>query len=56
MLDVTVLLSELSDVEKVRSYYTGSTSFIREVEQRQEVVEQKLKGIDEAGKDIPSLL
>jgi cell division GTPase FtsZ len=55
-LDITVVLSELSDVEKVRSYYTGSASFIREVEQRQEVVEQKLKGIDEAGKDIPSLL
>ena len=31
ILDVTVILSELSDVEKVRNYYTESASFIPEV-------------------------
>ena len=56
VMDVTVILSELGDVEKVRGYYTGSTGFIKEMTQRQEVMGQKLKGIDEAGKDIPSLL
>ncbi len=56
VLDVTVVLSELSDVEKVRNYYSGSTNFIREVAKKQEQVESKLKGIDDAAKDIPSLL
>jgi len=56
MLDVTVILSELSDVEKVRNYYTQSTSFIPEVKKRQRRIESKLSKIDEAAKDIPSLL
>ncbi len=56
VLDVTVILSELSDVEKVRQYYSESASFIHDVARKQEQVEKKLKGIDEAGKDIPSLL
>jgi len=56
MLDVTVILSELSDVEKVRKYYSESASFIPEVKKRQRRVESKLSKIDEAAKDIPSLL
>ena len=56
VLDVTVMLSELSDVEKVRNYYTESTSFIPEVKKRQRRVESKLSKIEEAAKDIPSLL
>ncbi len=56
VIDVTLLLSELSDVEKVRKYYGESAGFIREVTKKQEEVQKKLRGIDEAGKDIPSLL
>jgi len=56
ILDVTVILSELSDVEKVRNYYTESASFIPEVKKRQRRMESKLSKIDEAAKDIPSLL
>jgi len=56
MLDVTVILSELSDVEKVRDYYARSASFIPEVKKRQRRMESKLSQIDEAAKDIPSLL
>jgi len=55
-MDVTVLLSELNDVEKVRDYYGKSASFIREVEKRREEVESKLRGIEDASKDIPTLL
>ena len=50
------MLSELSDVEKVRKYYSDSMGFITEVKRKQAEVEKKLMGIDEAGKDIPSLL
>jgi len=56
ILDVTVILSELSDVEKVRNYYAESTSLIPEVKKRQRRVEGKLSKIDEAAKDVPSLL
>ncbi len=55
-LDVTVLLSELSDVEKVRYYYTRSTSLIPEVKKRQEETDKRLKAIEDTSKDIPSLL
>jgi len=56
MLDVTVVLSELSDVEKVRGYYATSTSLIPEFQRRQEETDVKLKAIEDASKDIPSLL
>jgi cell division GTPase FtsZ len=56
VLDVTVILSELDKVEKVRDYYNTSTSLIPEIKQRQEEIKGKLKEIDDASKDIPSLL
>jgi len=55
-VDVTVVLSELSTVEKVKSYYTRATTFIEDVKARQAEVEDKLKEIDVAAKDLPSLL
>ena len=55
-IDVSIIMSELSDVEKVRSYYTKSTSLIPEFASRAKETEDKLKVIEEASKDIPSLL
>ncbi len=55
-LEVTVILSELGDVEKVREYYSRSTSYIPEYQKRQKDLAGKLRGIDEASKEIPSLL
>jgi cell division GTPase FtsZ len=56
LVDVTVLLSELSDVEKVRDYYLRSTDLIPEFRKRQEETEDKLRALDDVSKDIPSLL
>jgi len=56
LVDVTILLSELSDVEKVRDYYIRSTDLIPEIQKRQEETEDKLKALDDVSKDIPSLL
>jgi cell division GTPase FtsZ len=56
VVDVTVMLSELNDVEKVRHYYSKSASFIHEVKQKQQDVESKLRAIEDAAKDIPTLL
>jgi len=55
-VDVVVLLSELSDVDKVRNYYLRSTDLIPEFKKRQSETEDKLKNLDDASKDIPSLL
>ena len=56
VLDVTVVLSEMSDVEKVRNYYIKSTSLIPEFKRRADETETKLKAVEDAAKDIPSLL
>jgi cell division GTPase FtsZ len=56
MMNVTLILSELSDVAKVRNYYTKSTNLVPIIKQRQKEVASKLKTIDESGKDIPTLL
>ena len=54
-LEVSVILSELSDVEKIRYYYTRSTSLIPEMRRRQEETEGKLREMVEASTAIPSL-
>jgi cell division GTPase FtsZ len=56
VIDVTVVLSEMSDVEKVRNYYIKSTSLIPEFKRRADETETKLKAVEDAAKDIPSLL
>jgi len=55
-LDVTVILSELSDVEKIRGYYDKAVTFIRDIKHRQRESESKLRDIDDASKNIPTLL
>jgi len=54
-LDITVVLSQLSDVEKVREYYNKSANFIQEIKRKQEEVESKLSKIEDASKAVPSL-
>ena len=54
-LDITMVLSQLSDVEKVRKYYNKSASFIQENKRKQEEVESKLRKIEKASKAVPSL-
>ena len=55
-LDVSVILSELSNVDKIKGYYTKSTSLIPEMITRQKETGNKLKALEDASKDIPSLL
>jgi len=56
LLDVTVILSELSDVEKIRNYFTKTISLITALKKRQEGIEDKYRGIEVTLKDIPSLI
>ena len=55
-MDITVVLSELSAVEKIKGYYNRATTFIEDVKTRQSDVDDKLKDIESASKDLPSLL
>ncbi|MFC1932515.1 tubulin/FtsZ family protein [Chloroflexota bacterium] len=55
-LDVSVILSELSDVEKIREYYTTSTRLIPEIKKRQKETEDKLREIQDTSMSVPSLL
>ncbi len=55
-LDVTVVLSELSDIEKIRGYYSRAATVIKDIKTRQRETESKIKGIDDASKNIPTLL
>ena len=56
LLDVTVILSELSDVEKVRRYYTKSARLVEEMKERQKIKMSKAALTEDAGKDVPTLL
>jgi hypothetical protein len=55
-LDVTVVLSEFSDVEKIRNYFTKALDLISSLKKRQEGIDSKYKSIEVSLKDIPSLL
>ncbi len=55
-LKITVILSQLKDVEKVRGYYDEMPNLIQEKERRQEEIEAKLKQLIDASTAVPSLL
>jgi cell division GTPase FtsZ len=55
-LEVSVILSELRNVEKIRKYYVEAVGVVSTIEKRQKQVESKLQEIDEYAKGVPSLL
>ena len=55
-IDVSLILSELSDVEKVRDYYHRSVQYLRQVKGKQADIKNELKRLDDSGKDVPSFL
>ncbi len=55
-LDITLILSQFSDMEKVREYYTKSASLVEEFKERQKAQTSKAVLTEEAGKDVPTLL
>ncbi|MBN1862807.1 MAG: cell division protein FtsZ [Dehalococcoidales bacterium] len=56
VLGVTVVLSELDTVQKITTLYSESTTVIGEVQKKQQEIAGKLRDIEDAAKDIPSLL
>jgi len=56
MIDVTVILSQLRDVEKVRTYYARSAGIVEAIKRKQETAARRLSVTEEASKDVPTLL
>jgi cell division GTPase FtsZ len=56
VVGVTVILSELDTVRKITDLYSESTTVIGEIQQKQAEIASKVKEIEDAAKDIPSLL
>ncbi len=55
-LKITLILSQLKNVEKVREYYDRMPEVIREKERKQGEIEAKLKELIDASTAVPSLL
>ena len=55
-LEVSIILSELKNVDKIKRYYADASTVVSTIKKRQRQIESKLKEIDELSKDIPSLL
>jgi len=55
-LDVTLILSELSGVNKVMGYFTKAIHYLSSYKRRWEGFEYEPRGLEDAFKDIPSLL
>lgn len=55
-MEVTVILSELSDVAKIRDYYVKSAGLVKEFSKRKKNASQRSGLATEAGKDVPTLL
>jgi hypothetical protein len=56
LIDVTLVLSELGTVDKIKRYYQIATQYIQAAKGREKDAESKLKEIEDVAKDIPSLL
>jgi tubulin-like protein CetZ len=55
-LDVTLILSELRQVDKVKKYFERSLKYIPEIQKRREEISVSLQDLEDASKDVPSLV
>ncbi len=55
-MDITIILSEFCDMEKVKDFYSKSASLTKQYAERQKTKTSKGELTREAGKDVPSLL
>lgn len=55
-LDVSIVLSELKNVEKVKRYYVDASHIVSAMKVRKKEIDSKLKEIDEYSELVPSLI
>ena len=56
IMEVTVILSELTNVDKIMNYFTTTSNFIYAAKSRWDGTEYERKSTEDIFKDIPSLL
>ena len=56
LMDVTVILSNFGENERIKHFYEKSTTLLKECEAREMAKADRAMLTEEAGKDIPSLL
>jgi hypothetical protein len=55
-VDVSIILSELRTVDKVRQYYEQTNKIVSARKKRQRLVDSRLREIEEASRKVPSLV
>jgi len=55
-IGVTVLLSGITSIEKIKGYYDTVGGLVRRVKKRQEEAERNAREMEEAARELPSLL
>ncbi len=55
-VDVSIILSELRTVDKVRQYYEQTNKIVSARKKRQKLVDSRLREIEEVSRDVPSLV
>lgn len=55
-ISITVILSRLNDVEKVREFYTRASSLVETIEKKQEATVHRPSATEEESGNIPTLL
>jgi len=55
-LDVSIILSELKNVEKIKRYYVEASNVVSAMKVRKKEIDSKLKEIDEYSELVPSLI
>lgn len=55
-IDVTVILSQLANVQAIREYYERAGTIVATQKQRAKETQSQLKDLDEIGKQLPTLM
>ena len=55
-IDVTLMLSQLSFVPKIREYYERATTWSQDHKGQIEEIKKRIDSLADVGKDLPSLL
>ena len=55
-IDVTIIFSQLAFVQKIRDYYDRASAFIRNQKERIKETTSRLRDMEEAAKELPTLI
>lgn len=55
-IDVTILFSQLAFVQKIRDYYDRASAFVRNQRERIKETTSRLRDMEDAAKDLPTLI